>query len=115
MRKLLMIFAINLVYAGMLSIYAQQVGANISFNEIVHDFGQIQEDGGLVSYDFGFTNTGSIPLIIQNVKASCGCTSPNWTKDPIISGSTGFVKATCNPTGRPGTISKSMSVTSSSN
>lgn len=89
---------------------AQQRGANISFEKEVHDFGKIKEDDGKVEYKFMFTNTGDAPLIINNVKASCGCTSPTWTEKPIMPGQKGFVSAVFDPRNRPGNFNKSVFV-----
>ncbi|HAF31286.1 MAG TPA: DUF1573 domain-containing protein [Bacteroidales bacterium] len=89
---------------------AQQKGANISFEKEVHDFGKIKEDDGKVEYKFMFTNTGDAPLIINNVKASCGCTSPTWTEKPIMPGQKGFVSAVYDPRNRPGNFNKSIFV-----
>ena len=60
-----------------------------------HDFGQIKQ-GVPVSHEFTFVNNGTEPLIISSVKASCGCTVADFSKDPIQSGAKGFVKATYN-------------------
>lgn len=60
-----------------------------------HDFGQINQ-GVPVSHEFTFVNNGTEPLIISSVKASCGCTVTDFSKDPIQSGANGFVKATYN-------------------
>lgn len=84
----------------------------IEFNELRHDFGTIAEDGGKVTHTFEFTNTGAVPLVISNVKASCGCTTPNWTKEPVEPGQKGTVTATYNPMGRPGGFTKTINVTS---
>ena len=51
----------------------------------VHDFGKIKQ-GTPVSHEFKFTNKGKVPLIIANVRASCGCTTPDWSKDPVPPG-----------------------------
>jgi len=91
-------------------LYAQQKKAAISFEKSQHDFGKFEESEGAVTCEFIFTNTGSIPLIINRVVASCGCTSPDWTKQPIMPGGKGFVKATYNPRNRPGKFNKSISV-----
>src|SRR5687767_14798414 len=64
----------------------------ISFKTTEHDFGTINE-GQVVEHTFALTNTGEAPLIIQNAQPSCGCTVPNWSKEPIPPGGTGFVKA----------------------
>ncbi|MEQ8423845.1 MAG: DUF1573 domain-containing protein [Cyclobacteriaceae bacterium] len=60
-----------------------------------HDFGKIKQ-GVPVTHEFTFTNSGKTPLVITNVQASCGCTTPAWSKDPIPPGGNGFIKATYN-------------------
>ena len=89
---------------------AQQKKPTMSFDKLQHDFGNIEETNGPVTCEFVFTNTGSIPLIINRVVASCGCTSPDWSKQPIVPGGKGYVKATYNPRNRPGKFNKSISV-----
>src|SRR6478735_2499683 len=74
-----------------------------------HDFGKIKL-GVPVTHEFKFTNTGKIPLIITNVQASCGCTTPSWTKDPVMPGGSGFIKATFNAAS-PGVFGKTVTVT----
>ena len=59
--------------------------ARFEFGETSHDFGEVLE-GSEATYEFSFKNTGNTPLIISNVKASCGCTTPFWTKDPVLTG-----------------------------
>ena len=86
----------------------------ISFIESEHDFGEIDENGGSVSYTFEFLNEGSSPLVILSVKPSCGCTTPNWSKDPIGPGNKGFIVAQYDPKGRPGVFRKSLAVISNS-
>lgn len=85
--------------------------ASISFQNAQHDFGRIAEDGGEAVFDFKFTNTGEEPLIITNVEASCGCTSPLWSTDSIGSGEEGFVKVSYDPHNRPGPFNKTITVT----
>jgi LEA14-like dessication related protein len=91
---------------------AQTKTGTVSFEKTEHDFGKISEEKGSVTYEFKFTNTGGSPVIVSNVKASCGCTTPDWSKDPILPGKSGFVKATYDPKNRPGAFSKSVTVTS---
>ncbi len=88
--------------------FGQQQGAKISFEKDLHDFGKIKEDGGTVEYEFTFTNTGNEPLVITNVRATCGCTTPTWTKKPVMPGEKGFVKAVFDPRNRPGNFNKSI-------
>lgn len=98
--------------AALVAIVASAAGASIKFNEEIHNFGSFDESKGKVTCEFKFTNTGSSPLVLQEVKASCGCTTPEWTKTPIAPGKTGVVKATYNATGRPGAFNKTITVKS---
>lgn len=104
--------ALSVITVFLMSVNAQK--AEITFDKKVHDFGQIKEDGGNVTFTFEFTNTGKEPLIIHRVNASCGCTSPDWTKTPIEPGKKGQVTATYNPFARPGAFSKLVFVYSNS-
>lgn len=67
----------------------------LKFKGEKHDFGKV-EQGKPVTHTFEFVNTGNQPVVISNAQASCGCTTPEWTKDPILPGKTGYVKATYN-------------------
>lgn len=93
------------------TVVAVQAQETIKFDKSVHDFGNIPEEGGPVTYSFEFTNTGNTPLIIQDVAASCGCTTPGWSKEPIAPGARGYVKATFTPSGAV-SFDKSLTVTS---
>ena|SRR5258706_10979912 len=75
----------------------------------VHDFGKIKQ-GVPVSHEFKFINKGKVPLIIAGVQASCGCTTPDWTKDPIPPGQEGFIKATFSAAAA-GAFDKTVTVT----
>ena len=83
----------------------------MKFKTEEHSFGTVPE-GPAVSYDFEFTNTGSTPIVLSNVQASCGCTTPTWPKEPIVPGQTSKITATFNTQGRPGAINKTITVTS---
>ncbi len=85
--------------------------AEINFEESSHDFGQIEE-GTVAVHEFTFINSGDQPLIISTVKASCGCTTPFWTKEPILPGKKGKITASYNSRNRPGGFNKSITVTS---
>jgi len=106
--KLLFIFLLTFC-VHLLS--AQNGGPSAKFEKETHDFGKIQEADGAVSYTFKFINNGNAPLVIQNVRPSCGCTTPDWTKEPVMPGKTGFIKAVFNPRNRPGAFNKSLTVT----
>ena len=83
----------------------------VSFEEKSWDFGTIREQGGRVEHEFRFKNSGLDPVTIINVEASCGCTTPEWTRTPVAAGSQGFVRAQFDPKGRPGYFSKTISIT----
>ncbi len=76
-----------------------------------YDFGAVKE-GEKVEHEFRFTNTGSAPLIISNVQASCGCTTPEYSKNPIAPGGEGMVKVVFNSAGQVGKQHKVVTVTS---
>ena len=94
------------------TVVAQEVanGAKIEFAKEVHDYGTV-EYGGNGQCTFEFTNTGNAPLIISNAKGSCGCTVPQWPKEPIAPGATAKI-AVKYDTKRPGAINKSVTITS---
>ncbi|MFZ4457248.1 MAG: DUF1573 domain-containing protein [Bacteroidales bacterium] len=108
MKKMFLAFAF---VVSTLSLFAQ--GApSIVFANMSHDFGTISDADGSVSCEFVFTNNGDAPLVISRVTASCGCTTPSWTQEPIAPGKTGFIKATYAAKGRPGAFSKTITVVS---
>ena len=79
------------------------------FEELEYDFGTIAE-GKVIEHEFKFTNVGEAPLVISNVQASCGCTTPNWTKTPVKPGDEGFVKVVFNSTAKAGVQSPTVSI-----
>jgi hypothetical protein len=101
MKRILFVLTIILFTAGMAS--AQQKEAVITVvDSSSYDFGTIYEADGPASYTFTVMNSGELPLVISRVVPSCGCTTPDWTKEPIAPGKTGDIKVTYNPQGRPG-------------
>jgi len=82
----------------------------MEFQTMEHDFGTITE-GQVVEYTYAFKNSGAAPLIIQGAQGSCGCTVPDWTKEPIPAGGTGFVKAKFDSNGKPNIQNKTVTVT----
>lgn len=83
--------------------------AAFTWDASTHDFGKIKQ-GTPVTHEFKFTNTGKAPLIITNVQASCGCTTPSWTKEEVMPGGTGYIKATYNAAA-VGQFNKTITVT----
>ena len=82
----------------------------MEFSTTDHDFGTINE-GQIVEYTYAFKNTGAAPLIIQSAQGSCGCTVPDWTKEPIPVGGTGYVKAKFDSNGKTNIQNKTVTVT----
>ncbi len=82
----------------------------IKFDKLEHDFGKITEEAGVATYTFSFKNEGNAPLLVTNAQASCGCTTPDWSKEPILPGKQGFIKVQYNPAGRPGSFSKGVTI-----
>ncbi|REJ82395.1 MAG: DUF1573 domain-containing protein [Bacteroidetes bacterium] len=83
----------------------------MTFEKTEHDFGKIT-DGEKVSYAFKFTNTGNADLIIRAANGSCGCTVPEYPKDPIKPGKGGTIIVTFDSTGRTGKQSKTVTIIS---
>jgi hypothetical protein len=82
----------------------------ITFLKMEHDFGKIKYSGD-GSTEFEFKNTGKDPLVITNVKSSCGCTVPVWPKEPIEKGKKGTIKVNYD-TKRQGKFQKTITVVS---
>lgn len=107
---------LTLVLLAILSLTANAQNNNpnapvFKFVEETHDFGTIKE-GPEAVFDFIFTNVGKEPLIIQDCKASCGCTTPDWTKAPVLPGQKGKISVKYDTKGRPGTFNKSIFIAS---
>ena len=113
MKNILMTFAI-LFFAAGLNLNAQQVqlqdGPILTVDKEVHDYGEL-EKGGDPYCEFVITNTGNEPLIISNAKGSCGCTVPEWSKEPILPGESSVMKVKYD-TKRVGPINKAVTITS---
>ena len=102
-----------IVIASVLQLNAQSVEAgstqdSIVFNKLIHDYGTI-EKGSDGTCEFLFTNKGNAPLVINNVRASCGCTVPKWPREPIPPGEKGVITIRYNTNIR-GSFNKSISV-----
>ena len=106
--KRLFLFS-SLVLFG-LTASSQYMNTKIQISPTEYNFGVFKEESGRQTFDFIVTNTGSNPLIIQNVVASCGCTTPDWTKSPISPGGKGKVTAIYDPASRPGAFNKTLTV-----
>ena len=94
----------------MLTLVSFSQKAVIDFEVKTYDFGKINEEDGKATYVFTFTNRGNSPLVLNRVQASCGCTTPTYTKEPIEPGKKGIITVTYNPAGRPGVFTKTITV-----
>lgn len=111
MKKVLSMVA--LAFGLSFAVQAQDavpMGPSISIDKEVHDYGEI-EKGGDPYCEFTITNNGTEPLIVSNAKGSCGCTVPEWSKEPIFPGKTSIIKVRYD-TKRVGPINKSVTLTS---
>jgi hypothetical protein len=84
----------------------------IVFTNTEHNFGSFKESDGVQTTAFEFINQGDAPLILNAVTASCGCTTPEWTRQPIAPGQKGSIKVAYDPANRPGAFSKTATVRS---
>lgn len=86
-------------------------GASVHWLATSHDFGAFDEDMGPVTTKFGFVNTTAEPVSIVSARASCGCTSPVYPRDPVAVGDTAWISVTYDPAARPGRFTKYVGVT----
>lgn len=107
MKKLFILFFLSIIT---LTTYAQETGAKIEFKNSTVDYGVIENGSDGVRV-FEFTNTGNSPLVITNVKSSCGCTVPKKPTAPIAPGEKGEIEVKYD-TKRTGFIRKTITVTS---
>lgn len=102
------VFALNGARAQ--EVQQPQNGPKIEFSKETHDYGEVKY-GGNGTCTFTFTNTGTEPLIISNARGSCGCTVPEWPKQPIAPGEKAVITVRYD-TKRSGPINKSVTIQS---
>lgn len=93
---------------------APMADAVMSFDDTTFNFGSISE-GEVVTHDFTFRNTGNEPLLISNAHASCGCTIPQFPRDPVAPGATASIKVSFNSQGKKGHNEKTITINTNSN
>jgi len=106
MKRISLLLTSLILFCG----WAAAQNAKISFNETEHDFGIIGEKNGNATFNFVLTNNSNDPIVITNAIASCGCTKPVWTKEPIEPGKQGSIEVSYNPVGRIGVFDKTITV-----
>lgn len=107
MKKSIAITMMVMLLVGFVA-YAKTT-ASMKMSETVWDFGTIKQKSP-VSHEFTFTNTGDGNLVILDATAECGCTTPEYPKNPIAPGKSGKIKVTYNPVGRPGSFEKTVTI-----
>jgi len=106
------VFGVFAIYGAMAQEAAENTsGPVMSFEEEKFDFGDIHQ-GDKVEHIFEFENTGNEPLIITNVQTTCGCTAPEWPRDPVAPGQSGKIKVVFNSSGKIGRQHKVITVVS---
>ena len=110
MKKFLL-FAIAMIMAFGVSAQQTQQPQVVEIAEKTYDFGVIKEEDGRVSHVFTLKNITDGPITLKNVRASCGCTTPSWNREPIAPGKEAQITVTYNAAGRPGAFHKSITVT----
>ncbi|WP_019947105.1 DUF1573 domain-containing protein [Hymenobacter aerophilus] len=92
---------------------AKVAGPQIQFEESKFEFGAVKT-GDVVDHTFKFKNVGTQPLVISNIGVTCGCTTPEWTREPIMPGKSGTVVAKFNTAGKYGMQNKVLTIESNS-
>ena len=117
MKKVLVTLTVSfmMAFASIAQNAAPQPAVNpnapgISFDKTVHDYGTVTK-GGDGTCEFTFKNNGIEPLILSNVTSSCGCTVPEWPREPILKGKSASIKVKYD-TNRIGPINKTVTVMS---
>jgi len=116
-----LLLALGLAFAGGYTAQAQTTpapaakadGPQIKLVDDKYDFGTIKQ-GDIVDHVFKFKNVGNKPLVISNIGVSCGCTTPDWTKEPVMPGKTGTLSAKFNSAGKMGMQTKVLTIESNS-
>ena len=111
MKKLLLVLVLSGIF---LSGQAQKTTV-IKFDSMEHDFGEVKEENGPVTYEFKFRNLGQEAFLISDVKVSCNCTTPSYSREPVKPGKYGFIKASFDPKNTDGPFSKLITVIGNTN
>ena len=110
MKRFLEIFMVLLLSLSVNNTIVAQGKAKIVFDQTEHNFGSFKESDGVQSTTFKFKNEGAVPLVLNNVRPSCGCTTPKWSREPIAPGASGEIQVNYDPRNRPGSFTKTIAV-----
>lgn len=109
MKRILFLFVAIMV--STVSVSAQKQYAEMKFDSTEYDFGTFYKDVNKLSHTFTFTNTGTMPAIINKAVTTCGCTVATYTKEPVAPGKKGTVVVEYNPIGRfPGEFKRTITL-----
>lgn len=113
MKKLILLALFALIQVGVITAQdpKKEAKAEIKFEKLEHNFGTIW-DGVSKEYTFEFTNIGNAPLVLSSVQPSCGCTAPEWPREPIMPGQKAKIKVVYSPGGYRNAFSKTITVSS---
>lgn len=114
MKRLSLMFLLLVSFVSLCSaqtVESVKKQAEIKFDETTYDFGRFPESSPVQTCKFTFTNTGNDLLLIHQAVASCGCTVPKYSKEPIKPGEKGSITVTYNGKGKiPGVFKKSVTL-----
>jgi len=110
MKGLIFILSLSFLISITDTTATAQNNTVIKFKKNMYDFGRIKEMGGRVLYKFMFRNEGKKPVVVTRVESSCGCTTPDWTRSPVLPGKDGFIRVEFDPNGRAGAFNKHVKV-----
>ena len=100
----------HIVVIALFTLIYGVAGAQIKFSEISHNFGEIAEDGGKVEHIFTFKNISTKPVVVVSTHASCGCTTTEFSRKPVMPDSTSTVKVVFNPMNYPGAFARKITI-----
>ena len=109
----LLSFSIHVAIAQEVSEEDTAAFAQIAFDKVNFDFGDVVQ-GEKIEHVFEFRNEGRTPLILSNVLSTCGCTVPEWPKEPVPYDSTGIVKVIFDSSSKIGRQNKVVTIRSNS-
>jgi hypothetical protein len=110
MKQLVCLYFVVGFFAIATTVAAQK--PQIVFDKLEHNFGSFREADGVQTTTFKFTNKGSVPLVLSNVRAACGCTTPKWTREPVMPDGSGEIHVNYDPKNRPGSFNKTVMISS---
>lgn len=99
-----------LIFTLFADAFAETAEKVVSFDRKIHDFGDIVISDGAVQCLFTFTNVSNSPIVVHNVVSSCGCTTPDWTREPVLPGKKGTIKAKFSNDQGEGAFDKTLTV-----